>query len=65
MRMYSVIFEKDGEAFAGFHTHASNEADAQAQCSAWFRDHPEYDPLAENPDLVIRVEVTRIPGKLP
>jgi len=29
MQMYSVIFERDGEPLARFHTHASNEADAQ------------------------------------
>jgi hypothetical protein len=53
------VYRHDGEPLARFHTHATDEAEAQAQCNAFFRDHPEYDPRAENPDLMIRVEIAR------
>jgi hypothetical protein len=56
MQFYTVIFEKDGEMVARFHTQAADEADAQAQCLAFFRAYPEEDPGVENPDLMIRVE---------
>ena len=54
--MYTVIFEREGKIVAQFHTHASNEADAESQCRAFFRDHPEEDFGVSDPNLAVRVQ---------
>jgi hypothetical protein len=57
--MWTVVFERGGEAVARFHTHASSEADAQAQALAFFHNCPKEDPFAGNYDgIVMRVEKT-------
>jgi hypothetical protein len=57
MQMYTVIFERDGEALASFHTHAVTAAAAHARALAFFREHPEHDPFAGNHDgIIVRVE---------
>ena len=58
MLMYTVQFTRDGEAVARFHTHAADEAGAQAHAMAFFREHPEHDPFAGDYDgMSIHVEV--------
>ncbi len=55
MRMYTDIFEQDGETIAIYSTHAANEEDAGARCDAFFREYPEHVfPLGDG--VTIRVE---------
>jgi hypothetical protein len=52
---YTVIFERDGEAFWTFTQLAGDEAEAQAGADDFFRQHPEEDPRGSAHDLIIRV----------
>jgi len=64
MRMYTVIFEQDGEMIATFTTHAAGEKGARAKCDAFFRDHPDHAfPLGAR--VSIRVEQTKLPSSDP
>jgi len=58
MRMYTVIFEQDGETIATVTTHAADEEGARAWCDAFFREYPEY---ALGDGVRIRVERTKLP----
>lgn len=66
MRMYTVIFEQDGETIATFTTHAVDEEGARSQCDAFFqafsRDHPD-DAPPQGDGVSIRVEPTTWPGQ--
>jgi hypothetical protein len=62
MKLFTVVFEKDGEQFATFTVHAGDETGACAACEAWFRDNPEHDPRCQRSDLTIRAAVTREVG---
>jgi hypothetical protein len=63
MRMYTVIFEQDGEPIATITTHAANEEDArvysQVRLDAFFRENPE-DPPQRGGGFTIRVERTEL-----
>jgi hypothetical protein len=48
LRMYTVIFEKNGEQYSTYTLHAANERAARDEVLARFRDHPEWDPRAKN-----------------
>jgi hypothetical protein len=54
--MYTVMFEREEHVVARFYTHASNEANAESKCRAFFRNHPEEDFGINNPGFTTRVQ---------
>ena len=43
MKMYEVVWERDGKRVGTFCTHAANEADALSEAEAFFAEHREHD----------------------
>ena len=63
MRMYTVIFEQDGEIIASFSTPAADETDARRQVDVFFgvfsREHAEDTPKRGD-NVSIRIELTEL-----
>jgi hypothetical protein len=43
MKMYQVVWERDGERIATHALHAADEADARSRAEASLAKHPEHD----------------------
>jgi hypothetical protein len=43
MKMYQVVWERDGERVATYALHAVDETDARSRAEAFFIEHPEHD----------------------
>jgi hypothetical protein len=49
MKMYQVVWERDGERVATHALHAADEADARSRAEASLAKHPEYGLIAPGP----------------
>jgi len=43
MKMYEIVWQRDGRRVGTYCVHAANEADALSHAEAFFAEHPEHD----------------------
>jgi hypothetical protein len=59
MKMYQVVWERDGERVATHALHAADEADARSRAEASLAKHPEYG--FDRTGTTVRVRVITFP----
>jgi hypothetical protein len=62
MKMYQVIWERDGKRVLTYALHAADETDAQSTAEAFLIEHPEYD--FPRTGTAVRVRVITFPLNL-
>jgi hypothetical protein len=62
MKMYQVIWERDGEHIATRALHAADEADARSRAEASFAKHPDHD--FDRTGTTVRVRIITFPLSL-
>jgi hypothetical protein len=62
MKMYQVVWERDGERIATHALHAADEADARSRAEASLAKHPEHD--FDRTGTTVRVRVITFPLSL-
>jgi hypothetical protein len=62
MKMYQVVWEREGERVATHALHAADEADARSMAEASLAKHPEFD--FDRTGTTVRVRVITFPLSL-
>jgi hypothetical protein len=62
MKMYQIVWEREGERVGTHAIHAADEADARSRAESSLAEHPEYD--FDRTGTTIRVRVITFPLSL-
>ena len=62
MKMYQVVWERDGKRVATHALHAADEADARSRAESSLAEHPEFD--FDRAGTTVRVRVITFPLSL-